>query len=116
MRSESFGSVRIFWPAFSRAELIERLRAGIPALARALPLARVVLFGSWAQGRATVRSDVDVLVVYAGAPREDAFQTVRQCLDTPGLEPHTYTEAEAAALGSTLERMTAGGVVLYPAT
>ncbi len=114
MRIESYGSVKVFWPPYSRDELIEKLRTGIPALAQALPLKRAVLFGSWAKGRATVRSDVDVLVVYKGAPREDAYQIVRRCLDVRGLEPHVYTEDQAAAVCSTLDRMTEVRVPLYP--
>jgi predicted nucleotidyltransferase len=110
----SSGSVRIFWPPFSRDELIARLREHVPALAAALPIKRVVLFGSWAQGRATVRSDIDVLVVYSGPRRDDAFRLVKVDLGTPGVEPHVYTEEEAESIRDTLDRMTKCGVVLFP--
>ena len=112
MRSESSGSVKVFYPPFSRDELVARLRDGLPALAEALPLRRVVLFGSWAKGRATAFSDVDLLVVYAGPPREDAYAVVRRHLPVRGLEPHVYAQAEAAQLQPTLDRMTNGGIPL----
>ncbi|MDR5710375.1 MAG: nucleotidyltransferase domain-containing protein [Armatimonadota bacterium] len=88
------------------------LRTRIRELARSLPLRRAVLFGSWATGRATARSDVDLLVVYAGPAREDAYRIVRTVVALRGLEPHVYSEAEAEVLRPLLERMTRGGVEL----
>ncbi len=112
MPMRSSGSVRVFCPAYSRDELVALLRARVAELARHLPVRRAVLFGSWAAGRATARSDVDLLVVYAGPAREDAYRTVRTMLAVRGLEPHVYSEAEAEALRPVLERMTRGGVDL----
>jgi predicted nucleotidyltransferase len=71
-----------------------------------------VLFGSYARGRYTVASDVDVLVVYRGEPRSDAFALVKRAFDLPGLEPHPYSEREYGAVARTIDRMTVGGVVL----
>ncbi len=114
MPTRSFGSVKVFYPEYSRDELIERLREGVRRLAAVLPLKRAVLFGSWSRGRATAFSDVDLLVVYAGEPREDAFRLVLSTLNLRGLEPHVYAEDEAKSLEATLNRMTEDGVVLYP--
>ncbi|MEM3553952.1 MAG: nucleotidyltransferase domain-containing protein [Candidatus Bathyarchaeia archaeon] len=114
MPSESFDSVRVFWPRLSREELLRLLRERLPKLAEKLPLVRVVLFGSYAQGTYGPRSDVDLLVVYRGEPRHDAFQLVWEILDIPGLEPHVYTEREYQSLRETLERMCSPGIVLYP--
>ncbi len=119
MRNESSNSVRIWSPRLTRGELIAHLRARVRELARLLPVRRAVLFGSWARGRATARSDVDVLVIYADPPRADAYALVWRTLQTPGLEPHVYAESEAVAIEETLERMTAGGIDLLslpPAT
>jgi hypothetical protein len=65
---------------------------------------------TYAKGTHTVASDVDVLVVYRGETRPDAYATVRRTLDVRGLEPHVYTEAEYAARATTLDRMIAGGI------
>ncbi|MEW6718215.1 MAG: nucleotidyltransferase domain-containing protein [Chloroflexota bacterium] len=83
-------------------------------LAEHLPLKRVWLFGSWAKGRATVFSDIDLLVVYSDPPREDAYSLAKSILKIRGLEPHLYTEEQAEALKKTVKRMTEGGIVLYP--
>lgn len=115
MPTRSFGSVRVSYPDHSREELIALLREGIPALAGVLPLRRVTLFGSWARGRATAHSDIDLLVIYDGDPREDAYVKVRRAIRLRGLEPHVYTAAEAASITSTLERMTRDGVELFEA-
>ena len=81
---------------------------------RAEPVKRAVLFGSWAAGRATAFSDVDVLVIYADPPRDDAYRLVWDALRVPGLEPHVYAESEAEPVRATLDRMLDGGVELLP--
>lgn len=82
-------------------------------MSKVLPLKRVVLFGSWAKERATAFSDVDLLVIYADPPRQDAYGLVRRSLNLRGLEPHVYSEQEAELLKTTLERMIKDGVVMF---
>jgi len=106
-------SVRVFYPKFDRAELIRRLQERMDELDKHLPLLRVVLFGSYAKGNYTVASDVDLLVVYQGPPREDAFAVVKKVLNIPGLEPHVYSEGEYRQVEQRIVRMTEGGIVLY---
>lgn len=113
MPGRSSSSVRVFYPKFDRAWLLDTLRARVTRLRALLPLRRVVLFGSYASGRHTVASDVDLLVVYDDPPRPDAYALVRRALGIPRLEPHVYTASEADALGPTLARMTAGGVEVF---
>jgi len=78
-----------------------------------LPLRRVVLFGSYARGRQTAFSDLDLLVVYADPPRADAFALVKRALALRGLEPHVLAESEYATVRATWERMTRDGVELW---
>lgn len=112
MQSRSSSSVRVFYPKLNRDEVIAQLRAKLPALAEQLPLVRVVLFGSYAKGNYTVGSDIDILVVYAGPQRPDAYARVKRTLSLPGLEPHLYTQAEYEQLSETLHKMIEGGIVL----
>jgi len=84
------------------------------ALAARLPLDEVWLFGSWARGRATAFSDIDVLVIYSDPPREDAYKQVRDTLRLRGLEPHVYSAGQAASLWPTLERMIQDGICVFP--
>lgn len=113
MPSESSRSATISWPTQDREDLIASLRAALPDLRAALPIKRVVLFGSHATGRATVASDVDLLVVYEGPAREDAFAVVKKTVPVRGLEPHVYTTAEASTRQTLLRRMTRNGIILY---
>jgi hypothetical protein len=115
MRKESFSSAKIFWPKLSREELFRLLAERLPELQQKLPLVLVILFGSYAKGNYTAGSDVDLLVVYRGKPRPDAYEIVWKTLRIPNLEPHVYAEEEYRALQETLGRMTEGGIVLFPA-
>lgn len=112
MPDTSSGSARVFYRPYSRSQLVELLGQELSSLAAALPLRRVVLFGSWVKGRSTAFSDVDLLVVYADPPRDDAYALVRRHLQVRGLEPHVYSESQAASLGQVIERMTRGGISL----
>ncbi|RKY05572.1 nucleotidyltransferase domain-containing protein [Candidatus Poribacteria bacterium] len=113
MRRRSSSSVRIFYPPYTLDELLDLLRRGMPELRRKLPVKRVVLFGSYAKGRHTPASDVDLLVIYSGERREDAYKLVRKTLKIRGLEPHVYSEEEYEAVRSTVERMIDGGITIY---
>jgi predicted nucleotidyltransferase len=115
MPQRSSGSVKVFYPPWSREALLVRLREGVAALREVLPLVRVVLFGSYARGRQTVASDIDLLVVYAGPVRSDAYALVRRTLDLRRLEPHVYAEEEYAQVRETLEHMVQDGITMYSA-
>lgn len=69
-------SVKVFSPRYTQQEVLEVLRARVPQLLEHLPVRWVVLFGSYAKGNYTAFSDIDVLVVYGGEAREDAFALV----------------------------------------
>jgi len=112
MPTESSRSAKISWPTRTREDILATIRAALPALRDRLPVVRVVLFGSHTTDRATVASDVDLLVVYEGPSREDAFATVKKTVPVRGLEPHVYTEKEAAAQSELLARMTKEGIVI----
>ena len=114
MPTESSTSVRIFYPQLSSEEIVSRLVAGVRAVQRSLPLVRVILFGSYAAGNYMVGSDVDLLVVYKGKVRPDAYRLVKQAMGVPRLEPHVYTEQEAEASRDRLAAMLQHSVPIYP--
>ena len=113
MRKGSSSSVRVFYPEFDRAEIIQILSERLRELKKRLPLVQVTLFGSYAKGNYTVGSDIDLLIVYAGEERPDAYALVKQTLGLPRLEPHLYTEAEYRQARDKLTKMSEGGVVLF---
>jgi predicted nucleotidyltransferase len=113
MPSESSRSATISWPTRTREDILATIREALPKLRDALPAVRVVLFGSHATGRATVASDVDLLVVYEGPSRAEAFAAVKKTIPIRGLEPHVYTVEEAAKQQDLLGRMTRDGNVIW---
>lgn len=105
-------SVRVSLPLWTRDELIDRLRVAVSRVADQLPLERAVLFGSWARGAATAASDVDLLLVYSGAARPDAFGVAWHALGVPRVEIHVFHRSEADAMAPTIDRMTQNSVDL----
>jgi len=75
--------------------LIERLRRCAEELSRKLPLKRVILFGSYASGRQTAASDIDVLIVYKGQrDKREVYDLCWDLIGLPNLELHLYSEEE----------------------
>lgn len=114
MPKRSSSSVKVFYPRYRHPQLVEVLQEKLPQLATVLPLRRVVLFGSWATGRETAFSDIDLLVIYSGPRREEAYKLARESLNLRGLEPHIYSEEETEKMKPTLDRMTKDGIILFP--
>jgi hypothetical protein len=98
MQKRSSSSVRIFYPKFDRERLIHIISERLADLKRELPLIKVILFCSYAKGKYTVGSDVDLLIVYKGEHRTDAYALVKKILDVPRLEPHIYTRMNTKRL------------------
>jgi predicted nucleotidyltransferase len=82
----------------------------MPSLKEKLPVKRAVVFGSYAKGRHTIASDIDLLIVYSGSSREDAYALVKRTLNIPRLEPHTYSEGEYRQAEKAVERMIKDGI------
>lgn len=78
---------------FIREELLKR-GGGAEEIAKRIPLLRVVLLCSYAEGRATAASDVDPLVIYKGSKRDGAYSTCWDILSIPQLEFRVYAEEE----------------------
>lgn len=115
MPTRSFGSVTIFSPRHDRAEILDTLRDSVSDLRDQLPLRQLILFGSQASGRSTVRSDIDLLVIYDDPPRDDAFRIVKKTIPLQGLEPHLFTVNEANERSDLIERMTRTSEVVFRA-
>lgn len=116
MPKASSSSVQIFYPRYSRAEILDRIRSNLGFLREKLPLKLVALFGSYATMSYTVASDIDVLIVYEGDRREDAYALCKKILAVQRVEPHVYSEAEYEKAKKTIDRMLRDSIVLYPVT
>jgi hypothetical protein len=105
-------SVRVFYPKFDQAYLLRILPERLKILKRELKLLCVVLFGSYAKGNFTVGSDVDLLIIYKGGKRADAYAIAKRTLDIPQLEPHLYSEDEYKEMEGIINKMSDGGILI----
>lgn len=53
-------------------------------------------------------SDIDLLVIYAGPERPEAYALVKRTFDLPRLEPHLHTYAEYEQSREMLDKMIRG--------
>lgn len=106
-------SARISYPDRTREEVLASLRQEVKELADRFPVEKAVLFGSYATDDFTVASDVDLLVVYRGERRSDAYSEIKRAVDVRSLEPHPVPEAEYDRRRGHFDRMTEDGVVVY---
>lgn len=112
MPKKSSNSVRIYYPKYSRDELISLLKKKACDLSKEIPLRLVILFGSWAEGRHTVASDVDLLVV---VEREKDYSRIRKAFNVENLELFLYDVREyelGIPIAKEAERK---GVIIYRA-
>lgn len=113
MPNESPSSVKVFSPRYTQAQVLEILRNAIPQLVTHLPVQWAILFGSYARGNYTAFSDIDLLVVYSGETREDAFAVVKKGIPLRGLEPHVLTQEELRACLSVWKQMLRHSVTVW---
>ena len=98
VRKESFNSVTVFW--LDRDLVHERLQAAVDRLAFDPNVLRVVLFGSFAGGRAVPGSDLDIMIILAHDERPflERISAYHTCFSGIGigidLFPYTLGELE----------------------
>ena len=86
--------VRVTYPPLTKAQVVQRLTEAYAGLRRRLPVTKMILYGSYAQGRHTAGSDIDVIVVYSGKQTHDAYRLIIEETKLPRLEPKVYTEEQ----------------------
>ena len=94
VRKESFNSVTVFW---LDTDLVhERLQAAVERLAFDPNVLRVVLFGSFADGRAVPGSDLDIMIVLAHDERPflERVSAYHTCFSGIGIDLFPYTLGE----------------------
>lgn len=91
---EYSSSVKVFFPKFSRKEVVEELRRRIEENSERLGLCKVLLFGSYARGDYTVASDIDVFVVFDDekSSESDVYKTLMRSIKLPRIELHVMSK------------------------
>ena len=88
-------TVKVFYPRWTREELLLRLEEGLKALEKEVPL-------------------LEACLLYQGPRREALHRLARKAFPGLPLELHAYTEEEAARLEAVLARMREGALRLRP--
>lgn len=114
MAKKSTGSVQSFYPEFCRERVIQALSQGLDTLQEQLPCLLVVLLGSYARGKFTAASDVDLLVVYRGEENGQVYAMEKRVSNIPRLEPQVYKEDDCRKMKNTLNKMIRGGALIHP--
>jgi len=86
--------VRVPYPSLSKSQVEEKLRQAHVRLKEKLHVSKMILYGSYAKGRHTAGSDIDIVIVYEGPPREDAYKLVVEEIGLPRVEPKVYSNEQ----------------------
>lgn len=84
------GSVRVFFPKFSREEVVNEIRKCAVDLREKLGLEKVILFGSYARKNYTVASDIDILVIFDDekSSEDKVYKCLMRSIQLPRVELH----------------------------
>jgi len=82
--------VKIFFPKFSREEVVREISRCAAELRDSLGLECVILFGSYAKGRYTVASDIDLLVIFNDekSSEDNVYKSLMKSIKLPRVELH----------------------------
>ncbi|MBS7610422.1 nucleotidyltransferase domain-containing protein [Candidatus Bathyarchaeota archaeon] len=82
--------VRVFFPKFSREEIVREIERCVRKFHESLGLCKVILFGSYARGNYTVASDIDILIVYDDKKcnENEIRKTLMKNIKLPRVELH----------------------------
>lgn len=120
MQKKSSSSVKIYYPKLSKEELTSLLKEKTRKLLKELPLKIVVLFGSYAKGRYTAFSDIDLLVVIKDQHKDYAYHKTHNSLEIDNLQLHLYTSEEYQKLRrkspTFIKEIEEKGIVIYKET
>jgi predicted nucleotidyltransferase len=102
MLRKSSDSVKIFFPKFNLEAVIKEIRRAISLLSSQLALEKVILFGSYAKGRYTVASDIDLFIVFdeLRCDRDTVYRTLMKNIKLPRLELHLLSRKDYEEMGS----------------
>lgn len=91
---KSSSSVKIYFPKFSKEQVVKEVNRCIVELGESLGLCKAILFGSYARGNYTVASDIDILIVFDDQKsNEDKIRKIlMKKINLPRLELHIISK------------------------
>ncbi|MCX8188319.1 MAG: nucleotidyltransferase domain-containing protein [Nitrososphaeria archaeon] len=116
MEEKLSDSVKIYYPRFDKKKIVEYLRAKVPELKEKIPLASLILFGSYTKNRYNAASDIDILIIYKGNKLKDDYHIIWDSIQLPEAQLHIYTLDEFRKLkssGSSFPKEVENGIIIY---
>lgn len=100
MQKKYSSSVRVFFPKFSLEDVIREVSRCASLFSKELALKKVVVFGSYAKGKYTAGSDIDLFVVYddSKCTEDYVYKTLMRNVRLPRLELHIISLREYEAI------------------
>lgn len=118
MPERSSNSVRVIYPEFNRDQVIARLEESAQSAAKQIGLELLILFGSFAKGRYTAASDIDVLAVCDDDAVAKAYEVLLNTAKITNLELHVYGKSaykRLKASGSSFPHtVESRGIMIFP--
>ena len=113
IRERSFNSVQVFW--IDNDLVWERLERCVATLTRNPHVMKVVLFGSFAEGRAVPGSDLDILIIIDEDERRitDRIPAFLEVFDDIGLSVDLFPYTPDELSNPLAEQALASGMVLF---
>lgn len=89
-------SVKVFFPRYSREEVVKEIYRCVEENRERLGLCKVLLFGSYARGNYTVASDIDIFIVFDDGKscEDEVYKTLMKCIKLPRVELHIMSRRE----------------------
>ncbi|MEM1589744.1 MAG: nucleotidyltransferase domain-containing protein [Candidatus Bathyarchaeia archaeon] len=96
MQKKYTSSAKIFFPKFSKEQVIEEVGRSAKELREKLGLEAVILFGSYAKGSQTAASDIDLLIIFNNEKisENEVYKTLMKSIKLPGKELHLIPRSE----------------------
>lgn len=100
MRRKYSNSVRVFFPKFSLEDVVREVSRCVSLFSEDLALKKVIVFGSYAKGKYTAGSDIDLFVVFddSKCAEDYVYKTLRKNIMLPRLELHILSLKEYEAI------------------
>ena len=90
--------VKVFYPKFSKEELVQDLKKSFSEISGKTRVERAMLFGSYAKKKNTAFSDIDIFVVVGDNYGMDSYSICWDTIGIPEVELHIYSLYEFQAM------------------
>lgn len=113
MEEKSLSSVKFFYPKYKTTEeIVKILKRDIKKIKNIVGIEKVVLFGSYAKGNFTGRSDIDVFFLVK-SKNKNLYKIIKKNILLFNLQPHIFTKEQYLKMKEKIEKMIEKGITIF---